>query len=140
MSCDAYLMRRAYYAGESGKEAHGDKGEISEWAFIKVKESYDNVASEDIGRLSIAQNILRKSTDVLRRIIALASGVGGVTLSYVCRRCNCFHLRITSGGVVGARRRQERKEAVQRSPRSKVPRSLRIRLHGQCAVRCHFFS
>ena len=88
MSCDACLMRRGYYARktdcwEGFNEAHRDRGAISEWAFVEVKESYEKVASEDVGRLSIVQDILRKSTDFLR-IIALASGVGGVTLSYVC--------------------------------------------------------
>ena len=58
-----YLMRRAYHAGKSGdwegyKVAHLDKGEISDWACSKVKESYDKVAMEDIGRLSVAQDIL----------------------------------------------------------------------------------
>ena len=65
MSCNAYLMRRAYYAGNSGEwegyeVAQRDKCDISEWAFSNVKESYDTVATEDIGRLSIAQDILRK--------------------------------------------------------------------------------
>ena len=100
-------MRRAYYAGKLGdwegfKEAHRDKREISECAFNKIKESYDKVASEDIGRLSIAQDILPKSTDFLRRITAPASGVGVLTLSYVCPRCfDVFRLRMTSGGVTG---------------------------------------
>ena len=34
-----------------------------------------------MGRLSIAQDMLRKSTDYVRRIIAPVNGVGGVTLS-----------------------------------------------------------
>ena len=62
------MMRRAYFAGKAGswegfKEAFRDIGEISEWAFAGVEEAYDKVASEDVGRLSIAQDILRKSTD-----------------------------------------------------------------------------
>ena len=60
-NCNAYLMRRAYYAGKSGywegyKVAHRDKGEISEWAFNKATESNDKVASEDIGRLSMREH------------------------------------------------------------------------------------
>ena len=67
VSCNAYLVRRAHYAGKSGdwegcQKAHRDKGESSEWACIKVEESYDEVAWEDVGRLSIAQDILRKHT------------------------------------------------------------------------------
>ena len=47
----------------------------------------------DIGRLGIAQEVLRKSTDFLRRIIAQVDGMGGVTLSYVCPHCNCFSMK-----------------------------------------------
>ena len=67
MSCDAYSMRRAYYAGKSGdwegcKEAHRYKGEISEWAFNKVKESYDKVASEHGARhLGRKHGLLKKN-------------------------------------------------------------------------------
>ena len=85
---NAYLMRRACYAGKSGdwevhKKAQKDRGEISEWAFMKVKESYDMVGSEDIYRLSIAQDILRKSTGFLRESLRLQSSVGGVTLPVI---------------------------------------------------------
>ena len=67
---------------EGYKEAHQKQGELCERAFMKVKESYDKVVSEDIGRLSVAQNIFRERTDFLRRIIWLVSGVEGVTSSY----------------------------------------------------------
>ena len=105
MSCNASLMRRTYYAVKAGswegsKEALRDKGEISEWAFAGVKEAYDKVASGDVGRLSIAQDILREGTDFRRRIIAPASGVGGVTLSYVFPQCNCFIWWVSSGHLV----------------------------------------
>ena len=61
MSCNA--LRRAYHAEKAGswegfKEALQDKGKISEWAFAGVKEAYDKGASEDVGRLSIAHDIL----------------------------------------------------------------------------------
>ena len=69
--CNAPMMRRAYNARKSGK-----------WESFKV-------ASEDIGRLSIAQEVLRKSADFLMRIIA-REGIGGVTLLYVCPQCDCF--------------------------------------------------
>ena len=39
-------------------------------------------------RLGVVQEILRKSTDFLRRVIAPVGGMGGVTLSYVCPHCN----------------------------------------------------
>ena len=70
------------------------KGELSEWALARTMEAYDKVASEDVGRLSIAQNILPKSTDFLRRIMAPASGAGGMTLLYVCPHKSCFPLEV----------------------------------------------
>ena len=45
---------------------------------------------DDIGRLSIAQEIPRKSTDFLRRIIAPVDGEVSHVLPYVCPRCGCF--------------------------------------------------
>ena len=105
MSCGASVMRRAYYAVKAGsweasKEAIRDNGEISEWAFAGLKEAYDKVASGDVGRLSIVQDILREGTDFRRRIIAPASGVGGVTLSYVFPPCNCLKWWVSSGHLV----------------------------------------
>ena len=47
---------------------------------------------DDIGRFGIAHEILRKSADFLRRIIAPVDGMGGVTLPCVCPHCNCFPL------------------------------------------------
>ena len=46
MSCNAYMIRRAYYAGRSGncegfKEEFRDTGEISEWAFARIEEACD---------------------------------------------------------------------------------------------------
>ena len=50
------------------------------------------MAKDEIGRLGIVQEILRKSTDFLRRVTAPVGGMGGVTLSYVCPHCNSFPL------------------------------------------------
>ena len=68
--CNALMMRRAYNAGKSGnwesfKEEFREKGKLSEWTFERLQEAYDKVALEDIDRLSVAQDILRKSTDFL---------------------------------------------------------------------------
>ena len=59
---------RANYAARAGSwegftEELRDTDGISERAFSGVKEAHDKVASEDIGFPSIAQDILRKSTD-----------------------------------------------------------------------------
>ena len=58
----------------------------------RLQETHDKVTMEDISRLSIAEENVRKSTDFLRRIVAPVCGMGGVTLSFVCPHCNCFPL------------------------------------------------
>ena len=93
LGVNAMLMRRAYHAGRSGRR----DGKLSVGASIKVKDRYEKVESED-KCLSIAQDILRTSTDFLVSIIAPIDGVGGVTLSHVCPHCQCFRWRTTSGG------------------------------------------
>ena len=52
--------------------------------------------------MSIVQDIQRKSTDFLRRVIVPIESQGGVTLSYVCPHCHCLPLEdeiwwVTSG-------------------------------------------
>ena len=54
----------------------------------RLKEAYEKVALEDVGRLNVAREIMRKSTDFLRRITAPVDGIGRVTLSYVCPHCS----------------------------------------------------
>ena len=44
------------------------------------------------GRARTVLDILRKSTDFLRRIIVAVKGEGGVTLSYLCPHCHRFPL------------------------------------------------
>ena len=51
-------------------------------------ERFSEVEQEDEGRLSTAQDIWRKSTDVLRRIIVPVEEQGGVTSSCVCPHCH----------------------------------------------------
>ena len=47
-------------------------------------------ASEEAEKVSIVQEIMLKSTDYLRRIIAPVGGHGRVTMSYLCPHCNSF--------------------------------------------------
>ena len=77
---------------ECFKEECRKEGKLCEWTFERLREAYERVAMDDIGRLSVAQEISRTITDFLRRIIAPVDGMGGVTLSYVCSHCNCFPL------------------------------------------------
>ena len=95
--CNAQVMRSAYNAGKSGNWENFDKefrkkSKLNEWTFERLQEACDKVVLEDVGRLSIVQDILRQSTDFIRRTIAPVSGVGGVTLSHVCPHCSCFPL------------------------------------------------
>ena len=90
-------MRRAYSAMKHGKwesfeQECRKEGKLCEWTFERIREAYEKVAMDDIDRLSIAQEILRKSSDFLRRSIAPVDGMGGVNMSYVCPHCNCFPL------------------------------------------------
>ena len=64
----------------------------SEWAFDRIKDAFDLVAKDEVDKMSNVQEIMLKSTDYLRRIIAPVGGQGGVTMSYVCPNCNSFPL------------------------------------------------
>ena len=89
------ISRGDQATGKASKRNYGKKGEFSEWAYAGLQEACDKVASEDVGRLSIAQDIVRKSTDFLRIILALVSGVGSVTLCDVYLHRNM----LPSGGL-----------------------------------------
>ena len=82
----------AWQLGKFQEGMQQKEGKLCEWTFERIREAYDKVAIENIARLSIGHDILRKSTDFLRRIITPVDGMGGVTLSYVCPHCNCFPL------------------------------------------------
>ena len=62
----------------------------SEWAFDRIKEAFDLVAKDEVGKMSIVQEIMLRNMDYLRRIIAPVGGQGGVTMSYLCPNCNSF--------------------------------------------------
>ena len=94
-NCGPRMMRRGYLAMKNGswehfKERYRKEGKSSEWTLDRIREAYEKVAKDEIGRFGIVQEIVRKSKDFLRRIIAPVDGIGGVTLSYVCPHCNCF--------------------------------------------------
>ena len=56
----------------------------SEWAFDRIEESFEKVAQDEAEKVSIVQDIMLRSTDYLRRIVAPVGGQGGVTMSYLC--------------------------------------------------------
>ena len=61
---------------------------VSEWAFDRIKEAFEKVAKDEAEKLSIVQEIMIRSTENLRRIIALAEEHGGVTMSHLCPNCS----------------------------------------------------
>ena len=63
-----------------------------EWAIERIREAFEKVAKYEAGSLTIAQGIVLKSADFLRRVIEPAGGQGGVTLLYLCPHCNCSPL------------------------------------------------
>ena len=69
--------------GKNLKKTSG-KMKASEWAFDRIKEAFDLVAQDEARKVSIVQEIMFKSTDHLRRIIAPVGGQGGVTMSSHC--------------------------------------------------------
>ena len=80
MRCSAQIIRKSHIAtrDDSWEELRKgclEKEKSPEWTLEKIREAYEKVAKERIGRLGIVQEILRKSTDFLRRIIAPADGM-----------------------------------------------------------------
>ena len=46
----------------------------SEWAFDRIKETFEQAAQDEARKMSIVQEIMIRNTDYLRRIIAPAEG------------------------------------------------------------------
>ena len=64
----------------------------SEWAFDRIEEAFELVAQDEAEKMSIVKEIMLRSTEYLRRIIAPVGGQGGVTMSYLCPHCNSLPL------------------------------------------------
>ena len=79
----------------------------TEWSFDRMKEAFEQVAQDEARKLSIVQEIMIRSTDYLRRIIAAAGGQGGVTMSYLCPHCNSFPLEDNIWWVSGSKGRNK---------------------------------
>ena len=94
--CSESMMKKGFTALKDGtweefQETFSEKMRASEWAIDRMKEAFD-LAAKEAEKMSIAQEIMLKSTDYLRRIIAPFGGQGGVTMSSLCPNCNCFLL------------------------------------------------
>ena len=79
----------------------------SEWAFDRIKEAFEQVAQDEAEKVRIVQEIMIRSTDCLRCIIAPVGGQGGVAMSYLCPHCNSFHfgrLHLLERSTIGSNR------------------------------------
>ena len=59
---------------------------------------FEQVAHDEARKLSNVQEIMIRSTDYLRRIIAPVGGQGGVTMSYLCPIATVSPWKTTFGG------------------------------------------
>ena len=77
--CNESMMKKGFTAlkndtWEEHKETFKEKMKASEWAFDRIKEAFDLVAQDEARKVSVVQEIMFKSTDYLRRIIAPVRG------------------------------------------------------------------
>ena len=95
--CTPRIMKHCVFALKSGeweekRSIFKVEVGVTEWVFERIREAFGKVAKDEAGRMRIVQGIMLKSTDFLRRIIAPPGGQGGVTMSYLCPKCNSFLL------------------------------------------------
>ena len=70
---EAGLSRpKKWRVGRKKKRHFQDEVKVSEWAFDRTKEASEKVAKDEAKKLSTVQEIVIRSTDYLRRIIAPA--------------------------------------------------------------------
>ena len=107
-SRDRLVAKKNAYRGRiwrmMGKE-HRKEVKATEWAFHRIKEAFEQVAQDEARKMSIVQEIMIRSTDYLRRIIAPVGGQGGVSMSYLFPHCNRFSFEDTFGGSQGEKSR-----------------------------------
>ena len=100
--CSESMMKKGFTALKDGtweefQETFSEKMRASEWAIDRMKEAFD-LAAKEAEKMSIAQEIMLKSTDYLRRIIAPFGGQGGVTMSSCARTATVSSLKVVFGG------------------------------------------
>ena len=79
------MVRRSMKVGKEDRWSELWKSsEFNSWTRAKLQECYHEVRQDDDQRKTIAQQIMWKSTNILRRKIVPVQGQGVVSLSYVC--------------------------------------------------------
>ena len=95
--CTHRMIEQAFFALKGGnweeyKCTYRTEVKATERAFDRIKEPFEKVAKEEARKLSTVQEIMIRSTDYLRRIIAPTGEQGGVTMSYLCPHCCSFQM------------------------------------------------
>ena len=98
----------------------------TEWAFDRMKEAFELVAQEEAEKMGIVQEIMLRSTEYLRRIIAPVGGQGGVTMSYLCPNCNSFPLEDYVWWVCGGKSTKCGAQIVEKSNDWRQPNRLLV--------------
>ena len=90
-------MKHGFFALKSGDSAEYKNTFRKE---VKVSEALasEKVAKDETRNLSTVQEIMTRSTDYLRRILAPAVRQGSVTMSYLCRIVIVSRWKTSFGG------------------------------------------
>ena len=98
--CTPRMMKQAFLALKGGDwEEYKSifRTEVKATERARIKETFEKVAKDEARMLSTVQEIMIRSTDYLRRIIAPAGRQGGVTMS-CARIATVFLWKTTFGG------------------------------------------
>ena len=93
IDCTPRMMKQAFLAlkgegtGEYTKISSESKRKPRNGLLTEQRKSSRRRKKDEARKLSTVQEIMLRSTDYLRRIIAPAGGQGGVTMSYLCPHC-----------------------------------------------------
>ena len=66
----------------------------SEWAFDRIKEAFEKVAKDEATKVNTVQEIMKRSTDYLRRIIAPAGRGKEALRCHFCARTVTVNLDV----------------------------------------------
>ena len=104
--CPHRMMKQGFVALNSGdweeyENTFRKEVKVTEWAFDRIMEAFEQVAKEEARKLSIVQEIMTRSTDYLRRIIAPRGGRETLRCHICARIVIVSRWKTTSGGSLG---------------------------------------
>ena len=109
--CGAQMMRKIFsQLGEESRKGCREKEESSEWTLEKIREACEKVAREEVGRLGIVQEILRKVRTSWGGSLRQSVEREESPCRTSARNATVSPWRTASGGIDGTRRRQQQDE------------------------------